>query len=321
MLFAYIITLIGFAAAVPNGYAPSSCKNPTKRVEWRQLKDTDKQSYINAVLCLKTKPSRLGLKTTLYDDFAYVHHKYNLIIHNVAAFLPWHRYFTHIYEGALRDCGYTGYATYWDWTKDAKKLAKSPIMSSKLGIGGDGSDTRTEILEGQTIRCVSNGPFSKLRGAYTSISPTEYKYEPHCLYRSLIDGETEDSISLASVYNATYVGIVQKNAKFASYHTALEGGPHGVIHAAMGGEMNPSTSPNDPVFFLHHAQIDRLWWQWQQANPKTRQTDYSGVKKSAGSNAIGRAALADLLLVGGMAKDVRVSDVMSTTGSVLCYTY
>lgn len=27
------------------------------------------------------------------------------------------------------------------------------------------------------------------------------------------------------------------------------------------------TSPNDPVFFLHHANVDRLWATWQAAHP------------------------------------------------------
>jgi tyrosinase len=36
-----------------------------------------------------------------------------------------------------------------------------------------------------------------------------------------------------------------------------------------GGTMFVSdTSPNDPIFFLHHAQVDRYWAQWQAANPK-----------------------------------------------------
>jgi tyrosinase len=29
-----------------------------------------------------------------------------------------------------------------------------------------------------------------------------------------------------------------------------------------------STSPNDPVFFLHHSNVDRLWAQWQQQQPE-----------------------------------------------------
>ena len=31
--------------------------------------------------------------------------------------------------------------------------------------------------------------------------------------------------------------------------------------------MQRMTSPNDPVFFLHHCNIDRLWALWQQSHP------------------------------------------------------
>jgi len=31
--------------------------------------------------------------------------------------------------------------------------------------------------------------------------------------------------------------------------------------------MQPGTSPNDPVFFLHHCNVDRLWALWQVCNP------------------------------------------------------
>lgn len=27
-----------------------------------------------------------------------------------------------------------------------------------------------------------------------------------------------------------------------------------------------SLSPGDPMFFLHHTNLDRLWWEWQAAN-------------------------------------------------------
>ncbi len=30
---------------------------------------------------------------------------------------------------------------------------------------------------------------------------------------------------------------------------------------------NTSTSPTDPIFWLHHAEIDRLWEIWRRANP------------------------------------------------------
>jgi len=30
---------------------------------------------------------------------------------------------------------------------------------------------------------------------------------------------------------------------------------------------NVSISPNDPVFFLHHCNVDRIWGIWQEKNP------------------------------------------------------
>jgi tyrosinase len=42
---------------------------------------------------------------------------------------------------------------------------------------------------------------------------------------------------------------------------------HGRGHIYVGGDMfTTSTNPNDPVFFLHHAQVDRMWAAWQEAN-------------------------------------------------------
>ncbi len=41
---------------------------------------------------------------------------------------------------------------------------------------------------------------------------------------------------------------------------------HNQVHVWVGGDMAQDTSPNDPVFFLHHCNIDRLWAQWQARN-------------------------------------------------------
>jgi tyrosinase len=35
------------------------------------------------------------------------------------------------------------------------------------------------------------------------------------------------------------------------------------VHNAVGGTMSSASSPKDPIFFLHHANIDRLWAEWQ----------------------------------------------------------
>lgn len=50
-----------------------SCLYPTLRHEWRSLSKKEKTAYVQAVQCLRTVPSRLGLNHTLFDDFPYFH--------------------------------------------------------------------------------------------------------------------------------------------------------------------------------------------------------------------------------------------------------
>ena len=49
---------------------------------------------------------------------------------------------------------------------------------------------------------------------------------------------------------------------FAPFQRNLEA-IHGNVHNAVGGDMRTAHSPADPVFYLHHANVDRLWAQWQ----------------------------------------------------------
>ncbi len=76
----------------------------------------------------------------------------------------------------------------------------------------------------------------------------------------------------------------------------------------------------DPVFFLHHTQVDRLWWLWQKADFANRAYEYSGVKLQI-SGQIFKAALNDTMLMLGMAKDLPVRDIMTTETELLCYGY
>ena len=53
----------------------SRCTNSSTRREWRSLSRPEKKDYIDAVQCLRTTPSKLGLNQSLYDDFPYVHNR------------------------------------------------------------------------------------------------------------------------------------------------------------------------------------------------------------------------------------------------------
>jgi hypothetical protein len=56
-------------------------------------------------------------------------------------------------------------------------------------------------------------------------------------------------------------------ATFASFQSQING-VHGGVHVRTGGDMGSVPSAGyDPIFYLHHANVDRLWAQWQAAHP------------------------------------------------------
>lgn len=78
------------------------------------------------------------------------------------------------------------------------------------------------------------------------------------------------------------------------------------------------TRRQDPVFFLHHGQLDRLWWIWQDVDSGKRGRMYTGKKRH---NSTENASLDDVIPMGGLAPDVRVGDIIGTENGFLCYRY
>lgn len=74
----------------------------------------------------------------------------------------------------------------------------------------------------------------------------------------------------------------------------------------------------DPIFFLHHGQIDRLWWKWQSEDLEVRSLAYDGPSSHNSSIA---AQLADELEMIGLAPNIPVSSVMTINNGILCYKY
>lgn len=51
---------------------------------------------------------------------------------------------------------------------------------------------------------------------------------------------------------------------------------HNGVHVFVGGDMNSGLSPKDPVFFIHHAMIDKLWNDWEEQNTGIQSTFPAG---------------------------------------------
>jgi len=149
--------------------------------------------------------------------------------------------------------------------------------------------------------CVTTGAFANRQTFY----PT-----PHCLGRQWSQPSKMDTLVSDDAINA----IIAKDHKYDQFREDIEGYPHGGVHNAICGDMCNMHSPNDPLFFLHHANVDRLWWKWQNTYPAAANT-YSGIWKDAKTSKTRPATPNDQLLP----YHVKVSDMFKT--EPLCYTY
>jgi tyrosinase len=316
-IFSLLVTAsVALGATIKLRQDEQGCQNPALRVEWRNLSQEDQQAYLGAVVCLTQEPSRLGFENSWYDDFSWAHSMATSDAHNVAAFLPWHRRFLQIYEGALRECGYGGPSPYWDWTLDAENVSASPVWSSDFGFGGDGNSEQAEEGNGQRRECVSDGPFAGIRPVYWADT-----VEPHCLSRNFNDGGNNVGDMMAFAYGPDAINTLFGVQDYAGFRDQLERGPHGAVHTGIGGDMLMMTSPNDPIFFLHHAQVDRLWTIWQAQDLANREYGYAGPKNRGLGEDPEEATIDDVMTFYGLADDVVVRDMMSLNAPWLCYSY
>lgn len=64
--------------------------------------------------------------------------------------------------------------------------------------------------------------------------------------------------SIMTAFNNTLAII-----PYYTFQNTLSSGPHGSVHTAIAGNMAiVTTAAKDPVFWLHHSNIDRLWEVW-----------------------------------------------------------
>lgn len=56
-------------------------------------------------------------------------------------------------------------------------------------------------------------------------------------------------------------GIVDEHSQ-STLQGVLEGQPHNQVHNCIGGFMSDLMSPTDPIFMMHHSNIERLWLVW-----------------------------------------------------------
>lgn len=74
------------------------------------------------------------------------------------------------------------------------------------------------------------------------------------------------------------VATILRRITYTTFTRDLERGPHNFVHGWVNGTMSfINMAPADPLFWMHHAQVDRIWSIWQsrhlRQNPSLTGTD------------------------------------------------
>lgn len=273
----------------------ADCTGAAPRQEVRELTDEQWQHFIAAIRTLQARAT--PETASAYDQLAFIHHKYANAgrIHQTASFLPWHRLFLRAFEYELQQIDPTVTVPYWDWTRDSTRLANAPFWRASL-LGGNGTGGRGVVHDGGFADWV---PF---RGPVDGVDKRNY---------GLVRFWGNDEGLEAGAAAPTIERVLRRSKTFDALREGIETGGHGDVHIAVGGDMADFYSPNDPVFWLHHAFIDKLWADWQ-ARPGNDPLDYGGPTIKGPD----RAKLTDAL--DGFS-GVTVADVMQS--SALCASY
>jgi tyrosinase len=217
----------------------------------KDLAADEKQRFVQAVLAVKANGT--------YDQLVQTHFGQMpdgmggmpgpMQAHRSPHFLPWHRRFLLDLEGALQQVDASVSIPYWDWTDSASTNA---VFAPDL-MGGAGTPVATGPFAGESRwRLNVRSQFETWRS----------------LRRDLGGAALPSPTQVRALFNQTAYDQSPWNRNAAGgFRRGLEG-LHDNVHGWVGGSMNLGTSPNDPVFFLHHSNVDRLWASWQALRPQ-----------------------------------------------------
>lgn len=113
---------------------------------------------------------------------------------------------------------------------------------------------------------------------------------------------------------------------FASFEIPnIHGGGHFGIGGSLGTMGNPYYSPGDPIFYLHHGNLDRVYWEWQKRDKAARMSAAGGV----GANIVpwdyeglqGNVTADFPIHMGEIAGAKRIDELLDIKSGPFCYKY
>ncbi len=210
------------------------------RKNYLEMAPTEKTDYVAALNLVWDNGSTAVGKGTYFATVHGGHFTTN--IHSSRGdgsnFTAFHRYFLLHYEMMLRSSG-TQYnylcLPYWDWRSDPAKNSPLPIT----------------VTNNPRFWLFDFIPLSALPGWGVTRTPS---------VTDLTNLPTATNYSTAMSSTAFWATGGWSSPDFSH---RLEGGNHNMPHVWVGGNMGTGTSPRDPIFFIHHCMVDKIWQDYE----------------------------------------------------------
>jgi tyrosinase len=264
------------------------------------LSTTERRNFLKAILLLRHTPAPGNPATTVYDQFVALHSAVmNVIVqgqpgtinfgHWNIAFGPWHRQYLRMFELELQKVVPGVTVPYWDWSNHTQAKTKvfiNDFMGKLLQPNAQGNPqpmtTGFFSLNGPNPAPAwlpANGIGWRIPTPLQEIQYPASNPNRQTLQATLHRGSTGQTWPPTA---AQIQHLLQLNVNRPGYHkfwffwNQLEAGmpevtppfveipTHNNAHRFIGGHMGGAFSPNDPIFWLHHSNVDRMWAQWQK---------------------------------------------------------
>ncbi len=260
------------------------------------LNPSEKEASLEAIIKLKKRQApgtQPGI--SVYDQFVALHGAVMAVVspstpdpinfaHGNIGFLPWHRQYIRTFELALQQEVPGVTLPYWDWSDDvgtATELFTPNFLSSTTwGIPTPISNgilrfrvpprERPDWWPSGIQGFVINQYLREGLGNALTRGSTEPAWPPSA---TEIDQLTKLNISIRGANPLWAFWIVLEQG-----FTSITLRTHNAAPRFIGGHMSGGFSPNDPIFWMHHANVDRIWAIWQKRqlaqNPGSTYEDY-----------------------------------------------
>jgi len=154
--------------------------------------------------------------------------------HGAPGFLPWHRAYLLDLERELQSIDPTVALPYWRFDQASPNIFTLDFfgVSNSVGTVSFSPTNPLQFWRTDGVPGINRRPFFA-----TNTAPPGLRTEAQTL-------------ALGNAYPA---------------FRTLEGNPHGSAHTSFGGFISSiGTAARDPLFFLLHCNVDRLWAKWQR---------------------------------------------------------